>query len=237
VLPQVKLEYAAQRRLRTRNKPHYRLAHWPIWIAVFFLAPGPLIFDLFAHGFDSRMAAWLGCVLAGTGVAGLFGKLPGVEAAPYIIRFTEDKPNPLYRRICYTFAWSAIITFAVLNAGGLMTAVITGKWRLLQLYQYGYFPLAVLIWTLGALGRLPRVKASTKGEGHERRYFYGSLWAVIIAQPCLGVLWKVLPHTRSADTIKLIVFSATLAFIGYLAVLGILPRTRVIVPGELAISD
>jgi hypothetical protein len=35
------------------------------------------------------------------------------RAEPYIIRFTEDRPNPLYRRVCYTFAWSEVITFAV----------------------------------------------------------------------------------------------------------------------------
>ena len=33
--------------------------------------------------------------------------------------------------------------------------------------------------------------ASTQGEGHERRYFYGSVWAVAIAQPVLWLLWKV----------------------------------------------
>jgi hypothetical protein len=237
VLPTPKLEYASQRKIRSRNKVGYRFAHWPIWITVFFLAPGPLIFDLFNRGFDWRMAAWLGFVLLATGIAGLRGSLPGVEPAPYIIRFTEDKPNPLYRRVCYTFAWGAVITFALLNIAGLAIAVVTGKWRLLQLYQYGYFPLAIVVWLLGALGILPRVRSSTKGEGHERRYFYGSVWAVAIAQPILGLLWKVLPHTRSADAIKLIVFVGILAFMGYLAVLGVLPRTRVIVPGELAVSD
>lgn len=235
--PGIKLEYASERKLRTRNKPHYRLAHWPIWIAVFFLAPGPLIFDLFAHGFDARMGAWLGLVLACTGLAALRGKLPGVEPAPYIIRFTEDKPNPLYRRVCYTFAWSAVISFAVLNAAGLALAIATGRWQLMQLYRTWYFPIAIGIWLLGALGLLPRVKPSTKGEGHERRYFYGSVWAVCIAQPALGLLWKVLPHTRKADALKLGVFLAILAGAGVLAMLGRLPRTRVIVPGELAISD
>src|SRR5260370_13109559 len=98
----VKLELASARKLRERNKPSYRVAHWPIWIWVFFLAPGPLTFHLFAYGFSAQMAAWLGAVLLGTGIAGLRGKLPGVEPRPYIIRFTEDKPNPLYRRVCYT---------------------------------------------------------------------------------------------------------------------------------------
>lgn len=65
------------------------------------------------------MALWLGAVLLGTGVAGLRGKLPGVEPKPYILRFTEDKPNPLYRRVCYTLAWSDLISFAFLNLSGL----------------------------------------------------------------------------------------------------------------------
>ncbi len=180
---------------------------------------------------------WLGLVLAGTGLAALRGRLPGVEPRPYIIRFVEDKPNPLYRRICYTFAWSVVISFAVLNFTGLAVAVVTGGWRLKQIYQYGYFPIAIIIWTLGALGLLPRVKPSTKGEGHERRYFYGAVWASCIAQPVLGLLWKLLPHTRLADAAKLIAFTGILAFVGRLAQRGVLPRTRPIVPGELAISD
>src|SRR5207342_3694596 len=164
----VKIELASARKLRERNKTTYRLAHWPIWIWVFFLAPGPLTFHLFAYGFNVWMAAWLGAVLIGTGIAGLRGKLPGVEPRPYIIRFTEDRPNPLYRRICYTFAWSEVITFAVLNITGLVVAIVTGQWYLKQIYRYAYFPLAGSIWLLGAFGKLPRVKPSTKGEGHER---------------------------------------------------------------------
>jgi len=81
------------------------------------------------------------------------------------------------------------------------------------------------------------VKASTKGEGHERRYFYGSVWAVCFAQPTLWLMWKVVPRTRAGDTFKLVVFIAILAFVGNLARLGRLPRTRPIVPGELAVSD
>ena len=188
-------------------------------------------------GFDLRNLTWLGLVVLGTGIAALRGRLPGVEPRPYIIRFVEDKPNPLYRRICYTFAWSIVITFAVLNFTGLAAAAITGVWRLKQIYQYGYFPLATAVWSLGALGLLPRVKASTKGEGQERRYFYGAVWACCIAQPVLGILWKLLPHTRAADAAKLIVFTGLLAFIALLARSGMLPRTRPIVPGELAISD
>ena len=204
---------------------------------MFFIAPGPLTFDLFERGFDARMAIWLSAVLIGTGIAGLLGRLPGVEPRPYIIRFTEDRPNPLYRRICYTLAWSEVVAFATLNIIGLVVAIATGQWFLRQIYRVGYFPLAGLFWLLGALGQLPRVKRSTKGEGHERRYFYGSVWAVCWAQPALWLMWKVLPRTRTGDTIKLAVFLGILALVGRLARLGRLPRTRPIVPGELAVSD
>jgi hypothetical protein len=233
----IPVEYASARKIRDRNKLHYRLNHLPIWIFVFFIAPGPLTFDLFERGFDTRMALWLGAVLLGTALAGLSGSLPGVEPRPYIIRFTEDRPNPLYRRICYTMAWSEVITFALLNVAGLAVAIVTGGWYLKQIYRVAYFPLAGSIWLLGAMGRLPRVKPSTKGEGHERRYFYGSVWAVCWAQPALWLMWRVLPRTRSADSFKLAVFLGILAFVGHLAHRGRLPRTRPIVPGELAVSD
>ena len=231
------IERDTDRKIRHRNKLHYRFNHWPIWIFVFFIAPGPLTFDLFERGFDRRLAAWLGLVLLGTGIAGLCGRLPGCEPRPYIIRFTEDRPNPLYRRICYTTAWGEVVAFAVLNIGGLVWALFTGMWRLKQMYAVAYFPIAGTVWLLGALGRLPRVKPSTQGEGHERRYFYGSVWAVAIAQPILWLLWKVLPETRTGDALKLLVFVGVLAIVGYMSRLGLLPRTRPIVPGELAVSD
>jgi hypothetical protein len=46
-----------------------------------------------------------------------------------------------------------------------------------------------------------------------------------------------LPQTRLFDAFKLLVFIAILAVVANLARLGRLPRTRPIVPGELAISD
>jgi hypothetical protein len=197
-----KLEYAQQRKLRERNTPLYRLAHWPIWIWVFFLAPGPLTFSLFAHGFGRGNLAWLALVLLGTGVSMVRGSLPGCEPRPYILRFDEDKPNPLYRRVCYTYA-----------------------------------PLCVTILLLGALGQLPRVGPSTKGEGTERRYFYGSVWAVVVAQTLLMVVWKALPNTRFASLIKLAIFCAALLLMAYAAYRGVLLRTRPIIPGESMVAD
>lgn len=233
----IKVEYAHERRIRSRNKIYYRVAHWPIWIWVFFLAPGTLTFNLFAHGGSKRNFLWLLCVLLGTGIVGLFGQLPGVEPRPYILRFCEDKPNPLYRRICYTFAWNALLNFAILNFAGLWVAVETRAWYLKQIYERFYVPLLLAIVCLGALGWLPRSGRSTKNEGVERRYFYGAVWAVPLAQAVLFVLWKILPRTHAADIAMLFTFSAILASFGFAAVLGMLPRTRPILPGELMVAD
>ena len=100
-----------------------------------------------------------------------------------------------------------------------------------------YFSMAITIWILGAVGQLPRVKASTEGEGHERRFFYGSVWAVCLAQPVLWLLWEIVPAGRPGDVFKLAVFVGMLAFVAWLSYRGVLPRTRPIVPGELAVSD
>jgi hypothetical protein len=232
-----KVEYAQERKMRERNTRIYRTAHWPIWIWVFFLTPGPLTFSLFAHGFSAANSAWLALVLVGTGIAGLRGRLPGAEPCPYILRFDEDRPNPLYRRVCYTFAWNAALNFALLNLAGLLIAAATGVWYMKQIYSYAYFPLCVLILLLGALGRLPRVGPSTKTEGTERRYFYGTVWAVTAAQTILLVLWKALPRSHTGDLLKLLVYVAALLFMALLAQRGKLYRTRPIVPGEVMVSD
>ncbi|MBS1872008.1 MAG: hypothetical protein JSU00_02255 [Acidobacteria bacterium] len=233
----VRLEYASQRKLRDRNKVHYRISHWPIWIAVFYLAPGPATFRLFAHGVDVWMGVWLAIVMSATGVAGVLGLLPGCEPRPYIIRFTEDRPNPLYRRICYTVAWSELIAYAGLNLAGVTYACVSGKWRMAQIYGGAYFPVVIVIWMLGVVGRLPRVKRSTKGEGDERRYFYCLVWTAPIAQGAVWLLWKVLPVSPMTNWVKLLVFVTLLVVGGILAYRGVLARTRKIVPGELAISD
>jgi hypothetical protein len=173
----------------------------------------------------------------GTGIAGLRGRLPGAEPCPYILRFDEDRPNPLYRRVCYTFAWSAVVTFALLNLAGLVGAAATGVWYMHQLYTWAYFPLCGLVLVLGALGKLPRVGPSTKAEGLERRYFYGSVWAVTAAQALLLVLWKTVPRNQTGDLIKLLAYVGALVFMGWLSAQGRLYRTRPILPGEEMVSD
>jgi hypothetical protein len=160
-----------------------------------------------------------------------------VEPRPYILRFDEDKPNPLYRRVCYTFAWNAVVSFALLNLTGLVIAATTGSWYMKQIYRYGYFPLCAVILLLGAAGKLPRVGPSTKNEGTERRWFYGSVWTVTVAQALLLLLWKTLPLTRMATVVKLCIYVSTLVLVGIAAYRGLLPRTRPIVPGELMMAD
>jgi len=232
-----RVEYAHQRKIRERNKVYYRFAHCPIWIFVFFVAPGPWTFELFAHGFSEAHALWLGAVLLGIAVFGVAGQLPGVEPKPYILRFNEDKPNPWYRRICYTFAWNALLNFAALNLTGLLVAVVSKRWILKTIYARGYFPILGLMLLAGWAGALPRAKSSTRGEGTERRYFYGAVWAVTLAQTLLLVLWKALPRTSWADRVELVAYLSTLIVAGLCASGGLLPRTRPILPGELMVAD
>ena len=223
--------------MRTRNTVLYRVLHWPLWIFVFFLVPGPLVFDLFAGRANRWNLVWLVVVLVGTGVAGLRGRLPGAEPGPYILRFTEDRQNPLYRRVCYTFGWNAAVNFALMNLLGCVVAVGTGRWFMQQIYGRVYFPVLAVVVVLGVLGRLPRVGSSTAGEGTERRYFYGTVWAATIAQAVLMVLWKALPRGHAGDWVKLGVYAAVLGLVGWAARGGLLPRTRSILPGELIVAD
>ena len=82
---------------------------------------------------------------------------------------------------------------------GLAIAAFTGEWRMKEIYTYAYSPLCAVILLLGLMGKLPRVGPSTKNEGTERRYFYGSVWAVTIAQTILLIVWKILPVHSWSD--------------------------------------
>ncbi len=44
---------------REKNKNYYRVLHVPIWIWVFWILPGHLTADLYAHGPDRRHWIWL----------------------------------------------------------------------------------------------------------------------------------------------------------------------------------
>jgi hypothetical protein len=227
-----RVEYAVTRKVRERNTATYRISHWPVWAWVYFLVPGPLIAQLFHHGPDRRIGLWLAFVVAATGVATYLGKLPGTETRPYVMFFTEDKPNRVYRRVCYTVAWSVMVAYAAVNFAGLLVAILTGRWMMHELYASMFVPVMGVVWALGMAGVLPRARKSVKYEGYERRLFYGAVWTVAIAQPVLWLLWRAAPPSPAADAAKLAAFAGVLAAVGYASYRGYLPRTRPIVPGE-----
>lgn len=124
-----------------------------------------------------------------------------------------------------------------MNLVGCLLAVATGMWFMQQIYGWVYFPVLAIVVVLGATGVLPRVRSSTSGEGTERRYFYGTVWAVTIAQAVLMVFWKVLPRGHGGDVVKLVVYVTVLGAVGWMAAAGMLPRTRPIMAGELIVAD
>ena len=231
------VELAADRPVRHRNKVNYRIAHWPVWIFAFFLAPGPITFSLFANGLSGSALLWFAIVTAGTAVAALKGWLPGTEPKPYVLLYGEDTPNPLHRRICYTVAWGDIVSYALLNLVSTIDAVVQGSWHARDIFYWGYFPIAGTVWLFGILGKLPRARRSTQGEGVERRYFYGSIWAITVAQVVMLALWKMLPVTPQTNIVKLVIYAGLLVGVGHLARRGHLPRSRPILPGTIATAD
>jgi hypothetical protein len=63
------------------------------------------------------------------------------------------------------------------------------------------------------------------------------VWAVVVSQALLLVVWKTLPETRAASVVKLGIFVGALVLMGVAAYRGALPRTRPIVPGESMVAD
>ena len=177
-------------------------------------------------------------VLVGTGIAGLRGALPGVEPKPYIIRFTEDRPNPLYRRVCYTFAWSEVITFAVLNIAGLVVAIVTGG----VVSEARFTAYAVLpARRIDLAARRARAAAARESRRRKAKATSGAISTDRSGRcagrsPRSGCCGRFCRRRGRRHRSSWWSSSAILAFVGNLARLGRLPRTRPIVPGELAVS-
>ena len=222
--------------MRIRNKGYYRVLHWPIWIWVFFLAPGPLRLSASSPRIQRCQRS-----LARSGAARnrhccSHGQLPGVEAAPYILRFDEDPPQP---------SLSQSLLHLRMECGHQLRAAephrpghrrnhrrVDHEAALpVRLLSSRYFDPAA-----GRAGKLPRVGKSTKNGVSERRYFYGTVWAVTISQTVLLVLWKTLPLTRTGSFVKLLIYTGMLFAMGAAAYNGALPRTRPILPGELMVD-
>src|SRR5262249_60208666 len=81
---------------RERNKNYYRVLHVPIWIWAFWILPGRLTADLYAHGPDRRHWAWLAIVTAVCAWRGFLGRLPGAERQRAITQYGGEKPTARY---------------------------------------------------------------------------------------------------------------------------------------------
>lgn len=176
---------------RERNKNYYRLLHVPIWIWVFWILPGNLTSDLYAHGPDRRHWIWLAIVTVVCAWRGWVGRLPGVELRPYITHYGEDKPNLWYRVVCYTAAWIDLLVPWAINLIGLVTNFITGRWIIPGLYVKLYYVLGVAVVLATALDFIPRTRRSTRGEGAEKAWFYVAVWTVVPTQLAAWAMWRL----------------------------------------------
>lgn len=214
---------------RERNKNYYRVLHVPIWIWVFWILPGNLTGDLYAHGPDWRHWAWLALVAALCAWRGYLGRLPGCEPRPYITHWGVHQPNLWYRVVCYTSAWIALLVPFTLNFLGLLIANLTGKWLLKDFYEWLYWVLALAVVLATAFGLTPRARRSTIGEGAERAWFYVVIWTVVPTQVIAWAMWRLGSRMGMSgaplDRLRLATFLAsTLLFFG-LGYLAKLPRT------------
>src|SRR5262249_56587219 len=128
---------------RERNKGYYRVLHVPIWIWAFWILPGNLTADLYAHGPDLRHWIWLAVVTVIAAWRGFAGRLPGAEPRPYITHYGEEKPNLWYRVVCYTVAWIDLLVPFAINLIGLGINLFSGRWLINGIFLKFFFSLAV----------------------------------------------------------------------------------------------
>ena len=135
------IELDTDRKIRHRNKLYYRFNHWPIWIFVFFIAPGPWTFDLFAHGFDARLVA----VAGGRDDRDRRSRVCAAAFRAASRRRTSSASPKIGRTRCTGASatrppGARSSRLRVLNIAGLAWAVISGEWRLRQMYEVRLFP-------------------------------------------------------------------------------------------------
>jgi hypothetical protein len=214
---------------RERNKAYYRVAHWPIWVWVFWILPGHLTRDLFERGPDQRHWIWLGLVAAVTAWRAFAGRLPGCENAPYVTHWGVAQPNLWYRVVCYTAAWADLLLPFTLNFLGLAVAAATGAWRIHGLYTWLYYPLLALVVLATVLDFTPRARRTTLNEGNERAWFYIAIWTVVPTQVVAWAAWRLVAPLGLAPVdlarLRLAVFCVVAAAFFALGVRNLLPRT------------
>jgi len=215
---------------RGSNKIYYRILHVPLWIWVFWILPGHLTADLYAHGPDRRHWTWLAIITVVCAWRGFAGRLPGVEPRPYITHYGEEKPNLWYRVVCYTAAWIDLLVPFTLNLAGLLINAVVGRWIISTLYVRIYYLLAALVVIATLLDWTPRARRSTRNEGFEKAWFYVAVWTVVPTQLAGWGMWRVgrllgLAGTR-LDHARLLTFLIVAAGFFALGLLGKLPRTQ-----------
>ncbi len=215
---------------RGRNKIYYRILHVPLWIWVFWILPGHLTADLYAHGPDRRHWTWLAIITSVCAWRGFVGRLPGVEPRPYITHYGEEKPNLWYRVVCYTAAWIDLLVPFTLNLAGLLINAVIGRWIISTLYVRIYYLLAALVVTATLLDWTPRARRSTRNEGFEKAWFYVAVWTVVPTQLAGWAMWRVGHRLGLAgarlDHARLLTFLIVAAGFFALGRLGKLPRTQ-----------
>lgn len=214
---------------RVRNKNYYRVLHVPLWVWVFWILPGNLTADLYAHGPDRRHWIWLAVIVCVCAWRGFAGRLPGAEPRPYITHYGEDKPNLWFRVICYTAAWIDLLVPFSINLAGLVTNFFTGKWIIGALYVKVYYVLLGLIVLATALDITPRARRSTRNEGAEKAWFYVAIWTVVPTQLAGWAMWRLggrFGLTGSGlDDARLLTFLMVTGIFLTLGLAGKLPRT------------
>jgi hypothetical protein len=215
---------------RTRNKGYYRVLHVPIWIWAFWILPGHLTADLYAHGPDRRHWIWLAIVTAVCAWRAFAGRLPGAEPQPYITHYGEEKPNLWYRVICYTTAWIDLLIPFTINLAGLVIFFFTGKWLINQLYVKLYYILAAGVVAATVLDVTPRARRSTRGEGAEKGWFYVAVWTVVPTQIAGLLMWRMGKFLNLSPTnlgnLRLATFLIVAGSFLTLGLLGRLPRSE-----------
>ncbi|HYL92608.1 MAG TPA: hypothetical protein VEW69_05565 [Alphaproteobacteria bacterium] len=226
---------------RERNKNYYRVLHAPIWIWAFWILPGHLTADLYAHGPDRRHWIWLATVTAVCAWRAYVGRLPGAEPRPYITHYGEDKPNLWYRVICYTTAWIDLLVPFTINLAGLVINFFTGKWLINNMYVKIYYVLMAAIVAATVLNFTPRAKRSTRGEGAEKGWFYVAIWMVVPTQLAAWAMWRLGPRFGltgvSLDHARLATFLIIAGVSVALGLMGKLPRTERYYIPEGTVSD
>jgi hypothetical protein len=226
---------------RERNKNYYRVFHVPLWIWVFWILPGHLTADLYAHGPDRRHWTWLAIVAAVCAWRAFAGRLPGCEPRPYITHYGEPKPNLWYRVVCYTAAWIDLLVPFTINLIGLLINFFTGKWMINNLYARIYYVLAAMIAVAAVLDFTPRARRSTRNEGAEKGWFYVAIWTVVPTQFAGWVMWRMGKYfdlsAGSLGHLRLATFLLVAGVFLAAGLLGKLPRTQRYHIPEGVISD